>query len=101
MRSFVRAAASSTASGRPSRRRQIASTMESGASSRPITRARSTKRAAPSPAGSGSVDTHARQTREGARLVTSTETARKPRVQCWRPGAAASAAAATASAARR
>ena len=50
----MRAAASSIASGRPSRRRQIASTVASGASSRPTARARSTKSAAASLGGSGS-----------------------------------------------
>ena len=69
--SFVRAAASSTASGRPSTRLQIDSTVVSGTSSRPIARARSTKRAVASRSESGS-NRYSRspETRSGARLVT-------------------------------
>ena len=65
-RSFVRAAASSTASGSPSRRRQIASMVESGISSRPNARARSTKRAAASIDEAAQADTRVRPTRAAA-----------------------------------
>jgi hypothetical protein len=71
--SFIRAAASSIASGRPSRRRQISFTVASGATTRPTARARSTNSAAASFCGSGSSRySCSPATRSGARLVTST-----------------------------
>ncbi len=73
MSSFVRAAASSRASGRPSTRLQIASIVMSGASSRPTCRARSTKSALASPDGRGSTRySRSPETRSGARLVMRT-----------------------------